>query len=223
MKLLSENTSAMFSEEDLLPLSGLQHILFCERQCALIHVEQLWAENRLTAEGRIMHERVHRDGRESRGDIRIEYSMALRSLRLGLIAKADVVEFHRNRAHPHEQWVPFPVEYKRGKPKKDNSDKVQLCAQALCLEEMLDIDVPSGALFYGKTRHRRDVAFDKALRAETEATAAGFHRLFEEGRTPKAIYSKRCDNCSMKSLCLPKTVHKGKSIDRYLLNAMDES
>ena len=213
----------MFSEDDLLPLSGLQHLLFCERQCALIHVEQLWAESRLTAEGRIMHDRVHRDGRESRGDIRIEYSMALRSLRLGLIAKADVVEFHRNREHSLEQWVPFPVEYKRGKPKKDTSDKVQLCAQALCLEEMLGIDVPLGALFYGKTRHRLDVVFDEDLRSETEETAARFHLLFEEGKTPKAVYSKKCDSCSMKRLCLPKTVNQAKSIDRYLLDAIGES
>jgi CRISPR-associated exonuclease Cas4 len=213
----------MFSEEDLLPLSGLQHILFCERQCALIHIEQLWAENRLTAEGRIMHERVHREDRESRGDIRVEYSMALRSLRLGLIAKADVVEFHRNRCHSHEQWVPFPVEYKRGKPKKDNTDKVQLCAQAFCLEEMLDIRVNSGALFYGKTRRRKNVLFDNDLRSETEETAKRFHRLFERGKTPKAVYAKRCDSCSMKGLCLPKTVNKAKSIDRYLMDATGEA
>ena len=212
-----------YTEDDLLPLSGLQHLAFCERQCALIHIEQAWAENLFTAEGRIMHERVHRDGRESRGDIRIEYSMALRSLRLGLIAKADVVEFHRNREYPHEQWVPFPVEYKRGKPKKNNSDKVQLCAQALCLEEMLDVDVPSGALFYGKIRHRQDVIFDKDLRSETEATSARFHLLFEEGKTPKAIYSKKCDSCSMKDLCLPKTVNKAKSIERYLLDEIGKS
>ena len=137
----------MYTEDDLLPLSGLQHLLFCERQCALIHIEQAWAENRFTAEGRIMHERVHKEDRESRGDIRVEYSMPLRSLRLGLIAKADVVEFHRNRGLSDGKWIPFPVEYKRGKPKKDNADKVQLCAQALCLEEMLDVEVTSGALF----------------------------------------------------------------------------
>lgn len=206
----------IYTEDDLLPLSGLQHLAFCERQCALIHVEQAWAENLFTAEGRVLHERVHHEGRESRGHIRIEYSMALRSLRLGLIAKADVVEFHRNREHSHEQWVPFPVEYKRGKPKKNNSDKVQLCAQALCLEEMLDVDVPSGALFYGKTRHRQDVIFDEDLRAETEEISSRFHLLFEEGKTPKAVYSKKCDSCSMKGLCLPKTVNKAKSIERYL-------
>lgn len=212
-----------YIEDDLLPLSGLQHLLFCERQCALIHIEQLWAENRFTAEGRVMHERVHKEDRESRGSIRVEYSMALRSLRLGLIGKADVVEFHRNNGQPGGKWSPFPVEYKRGKAKKDNSDKVQLCAQALCLEEMLGVEVKSGALFYGKTRHRQDVIFDNGLRAETEETAARFHWLFEGGKTPKPVYTKKCDSCSMKSLCLPKTVNKARSIERYLMNAVSES
>ncbi len=123
----------------------MQHLAFCERQCALIHIEQAWAENLFTAEGRVMHERVHEVERESRGDIRVEYSISLRSLRLGLIAKADVVEFHRNMEQPGGKWRPFPVEYKRGRPKKDNADKVQLCAQALCLEEMLSVEVPLGA------------------------------------------------------------------------------
>ena len=135
----------MYSEDDLLPLSALQHLLFCERQCALIHVEQTWVENRFTAEGRIMHERVHEADRESRRDVRLEYSMPMRSLQLGVVGKADVVEFHRDTEDPEDLWRPFPVEYKRGKPKKGNYDKVQLCAQALCLEEMLNIEVSAGA------------------------------------------------------------------------------
>ena len=211
-----------YTEDDLLPLSGLQHLAFCERQCALIHIEQAWAENLFTAEGRVMHERVHEADRESKGDIRVEYSMPLRSLRLGLIAKADVVEFHRDREQPDEKWRPFPVEYKRGRPKKDNVDKVQVCAQALCLEEMLAVEVPSGALFYGKTRHRQDVDFDANLRSETEDTAKRFHALVEAGKTPKPVYGKKCANCSMKHLCLPKTVEKGKSIDSYLMDATSE-
>jgi len=211
-----------YTEDDLLPLSGLQHLLFCKRQCALIHIEQAWAENLFTAEGRVMHERVHEADRESRGDIRVEYSMPLRSLRLGLIAKADVVEFHRNRDESGDKWRPYPVEYKRGKPKKDNVDKVQLCAQALCLEEMLGVEVPSGALFYGKTRHRQDVDFDADLRSETEDTARRFHWLFESGHTPKPVYEKKCDSCSMMNLCLPKTIEKDKSIERYLMDAMSE-
>ena len=211
-----------YTEDDLLPLSGLQHLAFCERQCALIHIEQAWAENLFTAEGRVMHERVHKEDRESRGDIRVEYSMPLRSLRLGLIAKADVVEFHRNKEPPGGKWRPFPVEYKRGRPKKDNVDKVQLCAQALCLEEMLGVEVSSGALFYGKTRHRQDVDFDADLRSETEDTAERFHVLVEGGKTPRPAYGKKCNSCSMKHLCLPKTVEKGKSIDRYLMDAMSD-
>ncbi len=211
-----------YTEEDLLPLSGLQHLLFCERQCALIHIEQVWAENRLTAEGRIMHERVHDADRESRGNVRIEYGMPLRSLRLGLIAKADVVEFHRDTEGSEEVWRPFPVEYKRGKPKKGNYDKVQLCAQALCLEEMLDIEIPSGALFYGKIRRRQDVIFDSALRQETEDAAIRFHNLVNAGVTPKPVYAKKCDNCSMYDLCLPKTVEKAHSVSSYLLDALQK-
>ncbi len=209
-----------YTEDDLLPLSGLQHLLFCERQCALIHIEQVWAENRFTAEGRIMHERVHEEGKESRGDVRIEYAMPLRSLRLGLIAKADVVEFHRDAEYPDNTWRPFPVEYKRGKPKKDNYDKVQLCAQALCLEEMLEVEIPAGALFYGKTRRRQDIIFDSALIRETEDAAKRFHELIESEVTPKPVYSKKCDNCSMYDLCMPKTVGKAWSIDNYLKNAV---
>ena len=174
----------MYTEDDLLPLSALQHLIFCERQCALIHIEQAWAENLFTAEGRIMHERVHEEGRESRGDIRVEHGLSLRSLRLGLIGKADVVEFHRWKGG---SWLPFPVEYKRGKPKKDNSDRVQLCAQALCLEEMLNIAVPEGALFYGKNRRRAEVVFDIPLRKETEDAAIRLHELIASGRTPKPV------------------------------------
>ncbi len=212
----------MYIEDDLLPLSGLQHLLFCERQCALIHIEQVWAENRFTAEGRIMHERVHDPDRQSRGDIRIEYGMPLRSLRLGLIAKADVVEFHRRSDSGEKgaaKWLPFPVEYKRGRPKKEDWDRVQLCAQAMCLEEMLKVEVPEGALFYGRTRRRQDVVFDQKLRRETEDTARRFHDLVESGSTPAPVYGKKCERCSMKHLCLPKAVDRARSIDTYLKDA----
>lgn len=221
-----EQNKVKYTEDDLLSLSGLQHMIFCERQCALIHVEQVWAENRLTAEGRIMHDRVHDAGRESRGDVRIEYGMPLRSLRLGLIAKADVVEFHRKDSPDKGDagiWVPFPVEYKHGKPKKDNSDLVQLCAQAICLEEMLGVEIPEGAIFYGKTRRRQDVVFDDELRRETEETAKRFHDLLESGKTPRPVYSKRCDSCSVYEQCLPKTVQKTRSIKRYLLESVRET
>ena len=159
-KTYMTNRTYFYTEDELIQLSALQHLVFCERQCALIHIEQLWSENLFTAEGRIVHEKVDTANRESRGNIRIEYGVPMRSLRLGLIGKADVVEFHRNG----DKWTPFPVEYKRGKPKGGNCDKVQLCAQALCLEEMLNVEIPEGSLFYGQTRRREDVTFDEKLR-----------------------------------------------------------
>ena len=213
----------MYSEDDLIPLSALQHILFCERQCALIHIEQMWNENLFTAEGRIMHERVDEAGRESRGDVRIEFAMPLRSLRLGLVGKADVVEFHRKLASLNAkspEWVAFPVEYKRGKPKKNNCDKVQLCAQALCLEEMLDIEIPCGALFYGKTRRRKDVNFDNALRQETESAAIQLYKLIESRQTPPPVYTPKCKSCSFFHVCLPKTIEKKHSVKQYLSGAI---
>jgi len=212
-----------FNEDDLLSVSALSHLLFCERRAALIHIEQAWAENLFTAEGRIMHEHVHTDNHESRGNVRIEYGMPLRSLRLGLIGKADVVEFHRINDVPESgaaKWVPFPVEYKRGKPKKDNSDKVQLCAQALCLEEMLEAGVPNGALFYGKNRRRTDVVLDDSLRRLTLETAIRLHELIASGTTPRPVYAKKCDSCSLAGMCLPKTLGKRSSVKRYLTGAM---
>ncbi|MDO8786020.1 MAG: CRISPR-associated protein Cas4 [Syntrophales bacterium] len=209
----------MYAIDDLLPLSALQHIVFCERQCALIYTEQAWAENRLTVEGKIMHEHVHDESRESRGDVRIDYGVSLRSLRLGLIGKADVVEFHRQ---PDGSCLPFPVEYKRGKPKADDCDKVQLCAQAICLEEMLTVAIPEGALFYGQTRHRLDVIFEEALRQETEETARRAHDLIASGRTPKPVYEKRCESCSLMAECLPKAIEKRRSVKSYLTRILGE-
>ena len=225
----------MYTEDDFLPLSALQHLIFCERQCALIHIEQQWVENLFTAQGRVMHERVHSENHESRGDARIEYGVGLRSFQLGLVGKADAVEFHRcegvfkRRAQQKmsegtfKGWKPFPVEYKRGKPKDDNCDRVQLCAQALCLEEMLEVEIPCGALFYGKIRRRLDVVFDAALRQETENTALRLHQLFESGKTPGPVYSKKCDTCSLAHLCLPKIMGKGRSINRYLSRIIEET
>lgn len=202
----------MFAEDDLLPLSALQHLLFCERQCALIHVEQLWAENRLTVEGRHLHERAD-DGRgETRGALRVARALPLRSLRLGLSGRADVVEFHGG---PGAERV-FPVEYKRGVPKQDRSDEVQLCAQALCLEEMLGVAIPAGALFYGTTRRRTDVAFDVELRATTETAAARLHALIASGVTPSAVRAPKCDGCSLLDLCLPAPAHRARSAAGYL-------
>jgi CRISPR-associated exonuclease Cas4 len=205
-------------EEDFIQLSALQHFAFCPRQCALIHIEQVWDENRMTAEGRIMHEKVHEQDRESRGNVRIEYGVPLRSLRLGLVGKADVVEFHRV---DEGTWQPFPVEYKRGKPKVDHCDIIQLCAQAICLEEMLSVSIPSGAIFYGRTRRRFDVSFDDHLRRETEEVAQKTHQLIDSGKTPSPIYEKRCENCSLIRECMPKAIGERRSIKRYLTRMID--
>lgn len=207
----------MYSEDELIALSALQHICFCERQCALIHVEQVWLENRFTAEGRVLHDRVDSGKSESRRDVRIAFAVSLQSPRLGLVGKADVVEFHREKdAAGKTIWRPFPVEYKRGKPKKDNCDKIQLCAQALCLEEMLGHRIGHGALFYGKTRRRQDVAIDDHLRSETEEMAGRLHSLFDQRRTPKPVFDKRCPNCSFISFCLPEKLDGRRSAERYL-------
>jgi CRISPR-associated exonuclease Cas4 len=209
-----------YTEEDLIMISALQHYVFCERQCALIHIEQVWDENRATAEGRIMHERVHEQDRESRGDVRIEYGLPLRSLRLGLVGKADVVEFHRL---DKQTWQPFPVEYKRGKPKHDRCDLVQLCAQAICLEEMLSVSIPSGAIFYGRTHRRLDVSFDETLRRETEDAAERARQLIASGKTPLPVYEKRCESCSLIGDCIPKTIEKKSPVKRYLVRMMRDS
>lgn len=233
----------MYAESELLPLSGLQHLAFCERQWALIHLEQTWVENRLTVEGRHLHERADKPGGKSRGDLRIVRGLAIHSLRLGLSGRADVVEFHRlaeDSSAPSRDvgdapdfgvlleqlrghWQPFPVEYKRGKPKRGNCDRVQLCAQALCLEEMLGASVSAGALFYGQTRRRQDVAFDRSLRMETESLAGRMHALFRAGVTPLMPYeSKRCDRCSLYDRCLPKTTGSVRSVAAYLAAAMSD-
>lgn len=215
----------MYTENDLLPLSALQHLLFCERQCALIHIERLWSENRFTAEGRIMHERVHTADSESRGRVRTEFGVRLRSSTLGLVGQADVVEFHKIESNHGRAygWRPFPVEYKRGRAKKENWDRVQLCAQAIGLEEMLDVEIPDGALFYGKTRRRREVAFDQTLRAVTKDAAHRLHALVASGRTPAPVYAARCERCSFLELCLPKATGRQKSALDYIQKIVKEA
>lgn len=181
----------MFPGDQLISISALQHWVFCPRQCGLIHLEQMWTENRLTAEGRLLHDRVHETDTENRPGIRIVRGLRLVSYALGLVGQADVVEFHQSDsgiALPGASglWRPLPVEYKRGKPKKDNSDNIQLCAQAMCLEEMLKTEIPSGAFFYGKPRRRTEVQLDGSLRDRTSQTVEAVHRMFESRQTPTA-------------------------------------
>ena len=211
----------MYAESDLFQLSALQHYMVCPRQCALIHLEQIWEENRLTAEGRILHDRVDSGGAEKRRDVKRVFGLPIRSLRLGLSGKADVVEFHR-QADGH--WKPYPVEHKRGRRKSENWDRVQLCAQALCLEEMLGVPVPEGALFYGKEQRREVVEIIEALRRETEEVAAAVHRMLAEARTPPPEYAPKCDSCSLVAVCLPRDLEGGRTgrVARYLKKALEE-
>lgn len=252
----------MFTEADLLPISALQHLLFCERQCALIHVERIWVENRLTIEGRHLHDKAHDGPDETRKGARIVRGLALRSLRLGLSGVADVVEFSlvkppdggghdriapakrslrtldgqrstQQEGFPAELTSPeqavgkmhapaatsmiaLPVEYKRGKPKRDDSDRVQLCAQALCLEEMLDIAIPRGALYYGRPRRRQEVLIDDDLRSTTAQAATRLHELIASGKTPVAQREPKCNRCSLLKMCMPDAIGPSRSASRYL-------
>ncbi len=201
-------------EDGLIPLSALQHYLFCPRQCALIHVEQLWAEDGATAEGRVLHERVDAGGFETRPGQRVERSMALRSVGLGVTGKADVVEFPRGGG-------PVPVEYKRGKPKPHRADEVQLCAQAMCLEEMFGVPVPAGALFYGTTRRRMAVAFDPALRALTAQVAADARAMISAGRTPAPVLMRGCARCSLLDTCQPARLQRPPAVAPWLAAQME--
>ena len=205
-------------DEDLVMISALQHFLFCKRQCALIHIEHKWAENRFTASGKTLHERVDAAKSETRKTLRQATALRLVSRRLGITGIADMVEFHLEDSPLNENgdviaasisgiggyWRPFPVEYKRGKPKSHRADEVQLCAQAICLEEMLSVRIPAGALFYGEPRRRTDVVFDEDLRLLTETTAKGLHDLVRSGVTPPPSCGKWCGSCSLAQECQPE-------------------
>lgn len=205
--------------DDYIPLSALQHYLYCPRQCALIHLEQLWAESRHTAEGRLLHERADRPRGERRRGVRTVTAMPLAHHELGITGIADVVEFRANDTG--EQ--PYPVEYKRGRPKAHRADEVQLCAQALCLEAMLAVPVPEGALYYGKTRRRKVVPIDAALRQLTQEIIAATRSMLRSGRTPSAHYDpKRCDHCSLFDLCLPRTLGRQRSVQGWLARQLQD-
>lgn len=211
----------MFEESDLLPISALQHLEYCERQCALIHIERLWDDNRFTAEGTILHERVDSEERESRKNVRIARGLRIRSMRLGIWGQADVVEFHRvtdtenaiNLPDTQGKWKPYPIEYKRGKPKTNRCDEIQLCAQALSIEEMLGVTINEGALYYCTPKRRTVIEFNADIRSETEATICRLHELIRSRQTPKAIYSDKCEQCSLKDICLPKISNYGTVMD----------
>ncbi|MCI8296284.1 MAG: CRISPR-associated protein Cas4 [Lachnospiraceae bacterium] len=214
-------------EEDWLQLSGLQHFAFCRRQWALIHIEDQWAENFRTVDGSLMHENAHDQGfRESRGDVLIVRGLAVHSAQLGISGQCDVVEFHQDPDGISLQgregtWRPYPIEYKRGKPKDGPADALQLCAQAMCLEEMLCCAIQEGAIYYGETRHRTVVPLTQDLRSQVRDSLVEMHDLYQKHYTPKVKPTKACNACSLKDLCLPKLMRVKKVAD-YLTGAMEE-
>ena len=195
-----------FREEDYLQLSGLQHFAFCRRQWALIHIENQWAENYRTVDGHLMHEHVHDPtSRESRGDRLTVKGLAVHSTELGISGQCDAVEFYRDSTgvplrDREGLWLPYPVEYKRGKPKEHSADELQLCAQAMCLEEMLCCTVPEGALYYGEPRRRTVVSFTPELRGQVRDSLSEMHELYRRRYTPKVKPSKACNACSLKDI-----------------------
>ncbi len=217
----------IYREEDNLQLAGLQHFVFCRRQWALIHVESQWAENYRTADGQGFHQRTHDEHlREKRGDTLILRGLRIASPSLGVSGQCDVVEFHRDplgiRLSGEEgTWQPYPIEYKRGEPKEHDADQLQLCAQAMCLEEMLCCSIPRGALFYGQTRRRVEVELSEQLRSRVRECFAEMHQLMDRGHTPKVKPGKGCAACSLKDLCLPALDRRG-SARAYLQKSLEE-
>lgn len=211
-----------YEEDELLLLSGIQHYAFCPRQWALIHIEQQWAENVKTIEGQHLHERVDDPFlKDSSNTLVVWRSVNLISYRLGLTGRADVVEFKKSGSgiELHGKtgwWTPYPVEYKRGKPKPDERDEVQLCAQAICMEEMFDTTIEEGALFYGETRRRTLVTFTKELRHQVSDYAEEMHRLFKHVITPPPVYKSHCKSCSLINICLPKKINLNNTVISYL-------
>lgn len=216
----------MYDPDDCLMISGLQHFRFCRRQWALIHIEQQWAENFRTVDGALMHQNAHNsDFRESRGELIITRGVSVFSSTLGVSGQCDVLEYHRGTAGipirgKEGLWQPYPVEYKRGRPREDTGDTLQLCGQAMCLEEMLCCDIPEGTLYYGEIRRRMAVAFTEELRAQVRELLKQMHDLYRRGYTPKVKPSKACNACSLKDLCLPRLM-KTRSVAAYLMDAME--
>lgn len=216
-----------YKEEDFLQLSGLQHFKFCRRQWALIHIESQWAENFRTVDGALLHQNAHDKGlRESRGDLLITRGMNVFSATLGVSGECDVLEFHRGTdgiplKGREGLWQPYPVEYKRGSPNERSGNALQLCGQAMCLEEMLCCAIPEGALYFGEIRRRVSVPFTEELRQTVRDCLAEMHELYRRGYTPKVKRSKACNACSLKDLCLPGLAHV-PTVRDYLKETMEE-
>jgi len=213
----------MYSDDDLLMLSGIQHFAFCERQWALIHVEQQWAENVKTTEGHHLHERVDDPfNSDKRGDTLTFRSFPLISRELGFTGRSDVVELKRRVQDGVEitgyqgKWVLHPVEYKRGKQKPDDCDIVQVCAQAMCLEEMYNTKIDSGSLYYAEVRRRTIIDFDDQVKKRVIQLSERMHELFDSGKTPSPVYKSYCKSCSLIDICLPQRMANSFSVSDYL-------
>ncbi len=216
-----------YSEDDYLILSGIQHFSFCRRQWALIHIENLWADNLRTIEGEFMHKNAHDNSYiESRGDVYILRGVSIHSASLGISGQCDVLEYHKSEVgitlHGKDGlWQPYPIEYKKGEPKDVPADRLQLCAQAMCLEEMLCCDINSGALFYGEIRRRETVEFSVELRNTVRDHISEMHEYVKRGYTPKVKPTKSCNACSLKELCLPKML-KQTSAKKYISDMLED-
>jgi len=209
--------SPPYLDDDLLPLRYLNDLLFCERRLALHLVEQIWKDNQYTAEGQYAHRKVDQTANLKRGDKRNVTGMMLVSYRLGVTGKADLVEF-RSDDNSSSFRIPYPVDFKRGKKRRWDNDEVQLCAQAMCLEEMLNVSVPAGAIFHIKSQHRREVVFDETLRQQTITTAARLHEIVRTRITPPAEWKPRCKGCSLLETCMPKAWRPKATAAKYLEN-----
>ncbi len=204
-----------YTSDELLPLSALNDLLFCERRAALHLLERIWENNQYTVEGHFAHRRVDQTTASSSGEYRRVTGMMLSSYRLGLVGRADLVEFRGDYGSSTES-VPYPVDFKRGRKRRWDNDEVQLCAQALCLEEMLGVAVPKGAIFHIRSQRRREVEFDRALRQKTEEAAARLQEIALAGRTPAAHWKPRCRGCSLLDLCLPRVWRSANEASSYL-------
>lgn len=201
----------MYTEDDFIMISALQHYIFCPRQCGLIHIDDVWQDNLFTVRGEILHEKVDTDTYETRGDVKTVRGLRVHSYKYGLVGRCDVVEF---KDTPTGKEV-FPVEFKAGEPKEDISDKVQLCAQVLCLEEMLNVEISQAAFFYGKVRRRNFVEINDELRNQTEEVIYKVREIVDSKKVPIVEYTSKCRNCSLINICQPKAMNS-KKLQKYI-------
>ena len=217
----------MYNEEEFLQLSGIQHFAFCRRQWALAYIELQWQENVRTVEGKLLHENAHDTAiKEKRGDLIVVRAMPVHSREIGISGECDVVEFHRSEngipiSGREGKYTVIPVEYKRGKPKSSDIDALQVAAQALCLEEMLCCSIPYGYIYYGEIRHREKIEFTEELRCKVKDMFAEMHKYYGQRYTPKVKWSKSCNACSLKDICLP-VLNKDVSVKKYIDGRMKE-